>query len=116
MGINDIKNEAAESAVVATVIKWPSVTVFSEQLKPHMFTDKFAGAVYLCVVKLFESGVNKITEMNLELELRRNKNTKAILISCNVIVHVQSMLDILQQIRLNRWVMTRQAMAIIITR
>lgn len=63
--VGDIKNIESESGIIASAILNPSLTFFSEQLKPNHFTNEQNAYIYYAVTELAKANVEKIDAYNI---------------------------------------------------
>jgi len=64
--INEVKDIQSESALVATLINKPDLSFFSEQLKPHHFTDQMNAYLYYALTELAKRGVSNVDVVNIQ--------------------------------------------------
>ena len=79
--INEVKDINSESSLVATLINNPGFAFFSEQLKPHHFTDQMNSCLYYALTELAKRGVSTADVVNIQsawnaTESWRNKTAK----------------------------------------
>lgn len=72
---SDIKDIEAEAGVVATVIKHPEFTFYSEDLRYTYFTDDINGRIYWSVQELAKRDIKTIDAYNIQNILSSNKFT-----------------------------------------
>ena len=72
---SDIKDIEAEAGVVATVIKHPEFTFYSEDLRYTYFTDNINGRIYWSVQELAKRDIKTIDAYNIQNILSSNKFT-----------------------------------------
>lgn len=82
--IEDLKDVAAESGVVATLLIHPEFILHTDWLKPNHFSQSENGAIYWAISELYRKGITNIDELNLNNQLRSNKAVKEIMISRNL--------------------------------
>lgn len=63
--VGDIKNIESESGIIASAILNPTLTFFSEQLKPNHFTNQQNAYIYYALTELAKAGVEKIDAYNI---------------------------------------------------
>lgn len=71
----DIKDVEAEAGVVATVIKHPEFTFYSEDLRYTYFTDSTNGRIYWAVQELAKRDIQNIDAYNIQNMFSANKFT-----------------------------------------
>lgn len=81
---NDLKDVAAESGVVSSLIYHPEYYLVDNNLKPQFFTDKLNQCMFWAVQQLIESGVTTIDAINLENILNSNKAVKETIHKLNI--------------------------------
>ena len=81
---NDLKDVAAESGVVSSLIYHPEYYLVDNNLKPQFFTDKLNQCMFWAVQQLVESGVTTIDAINLENILNSNKAVKETIHKLNI--------------------------------
>ena len=72
---SDIKDVEAEAGVVATVIKHPEFTFYSEDLRYTYFTDSTNGRIYWAVQELAKRDIQNIDAYNIQNMFSANKFT-----------------------------------------
>lgn len=72
---SDIKDIEAEAGVIATVIKHPEFTFYSEDLRYTYFTDNINGRIYWSVQELAKRDIKTIDAYNIQNILSSNKFT-----------------------------------------
>lgn len=72
---SDIKDIEAEAGVVATIIKHPEFTFYSEDLRYTYFTDNINGRIYWSVQELAKRDIKTIDAYNIQNILSSNKFT-----------------------------------------
>lgn len=82
--IEDLKDVAAESGVIATLLIHPEFILHTDWLKPNHFSQSENGAIYWAISELYRKGITNIDELNLNNQLRSNKAVKEIMISRNL--------------------------------
>lgn len=70
----DLKDVAAESAVISSLLNHPEFILHSDWLKPKHFSQKENGAVYWGIDSLYKKGITNIDEVNLNNQLASNKS------------------------------------------
>lgn len=75
MNVSDIKNIESEAGVIASIIKHPEFTFYSEQLRYNYFTDIVNGYIYWAVQQLARKEVVTIDAYNIMNILSSNKYT-----------------------------------------
>lgn len=72
---SDIKDIEAEAGVIATIIKHPEFTFYSEDLRYTYFTDNINGRIYWSVQELAKRDIKTIDAYNIQNILSSNKFT-----------------------------------------
>ena len=75
VNVSDIKNIESEAGVIASIIKHPEFTFYSEQLRYNYFTDIVNGYIYWAVQQLARKEVVTIDAYNIMNILSSNKYT-----------------------------------------
>ena len=76
MNVSDIKDIEAEAGIIASVIKNPEFTFYSEQLKPNYFTDTQNAYIYYAVSELAKRGITKVDAYNITNILNLRESTR----------------------------------------
>ena len=92
---NDLKDVAAESGVVSSLIYHPEYYLVDNVLKPQFFTDKLNQCMFWAVQQLIESGIETIDAINLENILNSNKAVKETIHKLNI-TDLQQYIDMAQ--------------------
>lgn len=80
----NLKDIAAESGVVSSLIYHPEYYLVDNTLQPRFFTDKFNQCIFWGIQQLIESGVENIDAINLENVLNSNKAVKEVIQKYNI--------------------------------
>lgn len=72
----DISDINSEAGVIASVIKNPELTFYSEQLTPHHFTIEQNGYIYYAVCELAKRGISTIDAFNIYNMLNARATTR----------------------------------------
>ena len=75
----DLKDVAAESAVISSLLNHPEFILHSDWLKPEHFSQKENGAVYWGIDSLYKKGITNIDEVNLNNQLASNKSVSKLM-------------------------------------
>ena len=70
---NDLKDIAAESAVISSLLNHPEYILHSDWLKAEHFSQQENGAIYWAINELYKKGITNIDEVNLNNQLASNK-------------------------------------------
>ena len=70
---SDLKDIAAESAVISSLLNHPEFILHSDWLKAEHFSQKENGAIYWAINELYRKGITNIDEVNLNNQLASNK-------------------------------------------
>ena len=81
---DELKDVAAETAVVSSLLNHPEFILHSDWLKAEHFTQKENGAIYWGINELFKKGVTHIDELNLNNQLASNKAVNKLMITHNL--------------------------------
>lgn len=71
--MEDLKDIAAESAVISSLLNHPEFILHTDWLKPEHFSQKENGAIYWGIDQLYKKGITNIDELNLNNQLSSNK-------------------------------------------
>lgn len=77
--ITDLKDIAAETTVIATLLIHPDFILHTDWLQPKHFSQKENGAIYWAISELFKKGVSNIDELNINNQLSSNKAIKELM-------------------------------------
>ena len=77
--ITDLKDIAAETTVIATLLIHPDFILHTDWLQPKHFSQKENSAIYWAINELFKKGVTNIDELNINNQLSSNKATKELM-------------------------------------
>lgn len=75
----NLKDVAAESAVISSLLNHPEFILHSDWLKPEHFSQKENGAVYWGIDSLYKKGITNIDEVNLNNQLASNKSVSKLM-------------------------------------
>lgn len=70
---NDLKDIAAESAVISSLLNHPEYILHSDWLKAEHFSQQENGAIYWAINELYKKGITNIDEVNLNNQLASNQ-------------------------------------------
>lgn len=73
---NDLKDVAAETTIISSLLLHPEFILHSDWLKPSSFSQKENGAIYWAIDELYKKGITNIDELNLSNQLNSNKAVK----------------------------------------
>ena len=71
--IEELKDVAAETAVISSLLNHPEFILHTDWLKPDHFSQKENGAIYWAINELYKKGITNIDELNLNNQLSSNK-------------------------------------------
>ena len=80
----DLKDIAAESGVVSSLLVHPEYILHTDWLKAEHFSQKENGAIYWAVQELYKKGITNIDELNLNNQLSSNKAVQKLMSSHNL--------------------------------
>ena len=81
---NELKDVAAESAVISSLLNHPEFILHSDWLKAEHFSQKENGAIYWGINELYKKGITNIDEVNLNNQLSSNKSVAKLMTSHNL--------------------------------
>lgn len=82
--ITDLKDIAAETTVIASLLNHPEFILHTEWLKPKHFSQQENGAIYWAINELFKKGITNIDELNINNQLKSNKAVKELMENRNL--------------------------------
>ncbi len=82
--IEQISDDQAEAAIIATLMYHPEFALHSESLRPNYFYDKFNASIYWAVLQLLENGVTTIDALNLNNAIASNSAVERLVARYNV--------------------------------
>lgn len=82
--ITDLKDIAAESSVISSLLNHPEFILHSDWLKAGHFYQKENGAIYWAIDELYKKGITNIDELNLNNQLASNKAVSKLMASHNL--------------------------------
>lgn len=80
----DLKDIAAESAVISSLLNHPEFILHSDWLKAEHFSQKENGAIYWAINELYKKGITNIDEVNLNNQLSSNKAVSKLMTTRNL--------------------------------
>lgn len=75
----DLKDIAAESAVISSLLNHPEFILHSDWLKAKHFSQSENGAIYWGIDELYKKGITNIDEVNLNNQLASNKSVSKLM-------------------------------------
>ena len=81
---DDLKDVAAETAVISSLLNHPEFILHSDWLKPEHFSQTENSAIYWGISELYKKGITNIDEVNLNNQLSTNKKVKDVMDSHNL--------------------------------
>lgn len=81
---DNLKDVAAESAVISSLLNHPEFILHSDWLKAEHFSQKENGAIYWGINELYKKGITNIDEVNLNNQLSSNKAVSKLMTSHNL--------------------------------
>lgn len=82
--ITDLKDIAAESGVISSLIYHPEFILHTDWLKAEHFSQKENGAIYWAINELYKKGITNIDELNLNNQLASNKAVNKLMTAHNL--------------------------------
>ena len=80
----DLKDVAAETTVIASLLNHPEFILHTDWLKASHFYQKENGAIYWAINELYKKGITKIDELNINNQLNSNPSVKQLMIKRNL--------------------------------
>jgi len=80
----DLKDVAAETAVIASLLNHPEFILHTDWLKAKHFYQKENGAIYWAINELYKKGITKIDELNINNQLNSNESVKKLMARHNL--------------------------------
>lgn len=80
----DLKDMAAETTVISTLLNHPEFILHTDWLKPKHFSQKENGAIYWAISELYKKGITNIDELNINNQLNSDKVVKKLMKSRNL--------------------------------
>ena len=81
---SDLKDIAAESAVISSLLNHPEFILHTDWLKAEHFSQKENGAIYWAINELYRKGITNIDEVNLNNQLSSNKSVATLMNAHNL--------------------------------
>ena len=81
---DELKDVAAETAVVSSLLNHPEFILHSDWLKPEHFAQKENGAIYWAINELYKKGITNIDEVNINNQISSNKAVNKLMTSHNL--------------------------------
>lgn len=81
---DELKDVAAETAVVSSLLNHPEFILHSDWLKPQHFSQKENGAIYWAINELYKKGITNIDEVNINNQLQSNKSVSKLMTTHNL--------------------------------
>ena len=82
--IDELKDVAAESGVIASLLNHPEFILHTDWLKANHFSQRENGAIYWAISELYRKGITNIDELNLNNQLNSNDAVKKLMIKHNL--------------------------------
>ena len=79
MNYENLKDIAAETTVIASLLIHPDFILHTDWLLPKHFSQKENGAIYWAISELYKKGVTNIDELNIGNQLKSNKAIKELM-------------------------------------
>ena len=81
---NDLKDVAAETAAISSLLNHPEFILHSDWLKAQHFSQKENGAIYWAINELYKKGITNIDEVNINNQLQSNKSVLKLMTTHNL--------------------------------
>ena len=82
--IEELKDVAAESGVIASLLNHPEFILHTDWLKANHFSQRENGAIYWAISELYRKGITNIDELNLNNQLNSNDAVKKLMAKHNL--------------------------------
>lgn len=82
--IEDLKDIAAESGVIASLLNHPDYILHTDWLKTQHFSQRENAAIYWAIGELYKKGITNIDELNLNNQLSSDKAVKELMSKHNL--------------------------------
>ena len=82
--ITDLKDIAAESGVISSLLNHPEFILHSDWLKAKHFSQNENGAIYWAINELYKKGITNIDDLNLNNQLASNSKVNSLMASHNL--------------------------------
>lgn len=82
--ITDLKDIAAETGVISSLLNHPEFILHTDWLKSEHFSQNENGAIYWAINELYRKGITNIDELNLNNQLASNKAVSKLMASRNL--------------------------------
>jgi DnaB-like helicase N terminal domain. len=76
---NDLKDIAAETSVISTLLVHPEYILHTDWLKTNHFSQKENAAIYWAIDELYKKGITNIDDLNLNNQLSSDKAVKELM-------------------------------------
>lgn len=80
----DLKDIAAESAVISSLLNHPDFILHTDWLKAKHFSQLENGSIYWAISELYKKGITNIDELNLNNQLNNNKAVSKVMANRNL--------------------------------
>lgn len=81
---NDLKDIAAETSVISTLLVHPEYILHTDWLKTNHFSQKENAAIYWAIDELYKKGITNIDDLNLNNQLSSDKAVKELMAKHNL--------------------------------
>lgn len=82
--VDDLKDVAAESSVISSLLTHPEYILHTDWLKANHFSQKENGAIYWAIGELYKKGITNIDVLNLNNQLASNEAVKKLMTTHNL--------------------------------
>ena len=80
----DLKDIAAETTIISTLLNHPEFILHSDNLKTEHFTQRENSAIYWAIGELYKKGITKIDTLNINNQLASNKAVTKLMSKCKL--------------------------------
>lgn len=82
--VEDLKDIAAETTVIASLLNHPEFILHTDWLKAKHFSQKENGCIYWAIDELYKKGITNIDELNINNQLNSNEGVKKLMAQKNL--------------------------------
>lgn len=82
--LDDLKDIAAETTVIASLLNHPEFILHTDWLKAKHFSQRENGAIYWAINELYKKGITNIDELNITNQLNSNESVKKLMVQKNL--------------------------------